>query len=201
MRVALVSDAGTPLVSDPGGRIVAAAIEAGHEVLAVPGASAVLCALAVSGLPADSFTFVGFLPRKAGARDALLAAHRDRPETAVLFESPKRVGATLRALHAAWGDRRASVSRELTKRHETTLRGTLSQLAEEIGDELRGEVTLVVAGAPPPEAPRLEELDEEIRARLASGEAVSRIAADLARTTDLPRRALYARVLALRDDD
>jgi len=199
--VALVSDAGTPLVSDPGERVVAAAIEAGHEVLAIPGASAVLAALAVSGLSAAAFTFLGFLPRKAGARRALLEAHRDRPETTILFESPKRVGETLRALHEVWGDRAASVSRELTKRHETTVRGSLTALAADLGDALRGEVTIVVAGAPPAAPPRLEDLDDDIRRRIVAGDAVSQIASELARETQLPRRAIYARVLALRGDE
>src|SRR5262245_29608405 len=113
--VALVSDAGTPLVSDPGERLVRAAIEAGHRVSAVPGPSAVLAALCASGLAGGAFTFVGFAPRKAGDRKVLFASLRDRAETLVLFESPRRLGATLAELAAALGERRACVARELTK--------------------------------------------------------------------------------------
>ncbi|RIL00042.1 MAG: 16S rRNA (cytidine(1402)-2'-O)-methyltransferase, partial [Proteobacteria bacterium] len=139
--VALVSDAGTPLVSDPGERLAAAAIAAGHAVVPVPGASAVLAALVASGLPAALFTFLGFLPRKAGERDRLLAGLRERRETLVLFESPRRVGATLRALAAALGgERRASVARELTKLHEEHVRGPLAELAERFAEGARGEV-------------------------------------------------------------
>jgi 16S rRNA (cytidine1402-2'-O)-methyltransferase len=199
--VALVSDAGTPLISDPGERLVAAAVAAGHEVVAIPGASAVLAALAVSGLPAAPFAFLGFLPRKSGPRRELLAAYRDRPETLVLFESPRRLAETLRQLSEAWGPRAASVSRELTKRYETTVRGTLDELAAHFEAEVRGEVTLVVAGAPPSPRPQIEDLDAEIRDRLADGEGVAQIASELAREARLPRREVYARVLALRNED
>ncbi len=128
--VALVSDAGTPLVSDPGERLVAAVLEAGFEVVPIPGASAVLAALAGCGLPTERFSFLGFLPRKAGERGALLRSYVDRPETLVLFESPRRVGATLTALAEGLGDRPACVARELTKLHEEFVRGSLTELAD-----------------------------------------------------------------------
>jgi 16S rRNA (cytidine1402-2'-O)-methyltransferase len=197
--VALVSDAGTPLVSDPGERLVAAAIAAGHAVVAVPGPSAVLAALAVSGLPLERFSFLGFLPRRAGARDALLERLRARPETLVLFESPNRLAASLRRLAAVLGDdRRAAVARELTKRHEEVARGSLAELSRRFADGARGEVTIVVAGAPPAAAPAIEDLDAEIRRQIAQGRPSREIARALASAAGLPRRQVYERVLALR---
>jgi 16S rRNA (cytidine1402-2'-O)-methyltransferase len=207
-NVALCSDAGTPLLSDPGARIVAAAVEAGHIASPVPGPTAIAAALCVAGLDVASFTFVGFLPRRAGERRARLAALAARPDALVLFESPRRIGATLRELALALGERRACVARELTKLHEEVARGTLSELAARFADGVRGEVTLVVEGAKPgaqseeasSEAPEgASELDDEIRARLARGDGVREIAAELATARGLPRRQVYARALALRD--
>jgi len=195
-RVALVSDAGTPLVSDPGERLVAAAAAAGHAVEAVPGASAALAALVVSGLPAQRFTFLGFLPRRASERERLLARLRDAPETLVLFESPRRLAATLRELAERLGDRRACVARELTKRYEEVARGRLGELALRFADGARGEVTLVVEGGAEA-AVAEDDVDAEIRARLAAGGRAREIAAALAAATGLPRRTLYARALAL----
>ena len=201
--VALVSDAGTPLVSDPGERLVAAAIAAGHRVEPVPGPSAVLAAIAASGLPAQPFAFLGFLPRKAGARKAVLESWATRPETLVIFESPRRLGDTLAALAEGLGsERRACVARELTKIHEELRRGTLEELADGTPDEVRGEVTVVVEGAPA-DAGRMDDagVDAAIRAGLAAGEGAKDIAARLVAESGRPRRELYARVLALRDDD
>jgi len=197
--VALVSDAGTPLVSDPGARLVRAALEAGHPVTALPGASAPLAALCVSGLPAERFTFAGFLPRRAGARDALLARLAEAPETLVFFESPQRLAATLELLARRLGPRRACVARELTKLHEEVARGRLPELAQRFAAGARGEVTLVVEGAGEPPAPDAAMLDAEVRARLARGQGAREIAAALARP-GLPRRAVYARAVALRRD-
>jgi len=192
-RVALVSDAGTPLVSDPGGRLVAQAIAAGHDVVPVPGPSAALAALVASGLPAEAFSFVGFLPRKAGERAARLAALAARTETLILFESPRRVAATLRELARAFGERRACVARELTKLHEELARGTLSALASRFEEGARGEVTLVVEGAPRvAEAPAADVLRERVRALVAAGGSARDVAAQLARETGAPRRAIYA---------
>jgi 16S rRNA (cytidine1402-2'-O)-methyltransferase len=200
--VALVSDAGTPLVSDPGERLVAAVLEAGHEVVPIPGASAVLAALAGSGLPAERFTFLGFLPRRAGERAALLASYADRPETLLLFESPKRLAATLRTLAQTLGDRPACVARELTKLHEEFVRGSLTQLGERFADGTRGEVTLVVGGAPPPDEVSDAALDAEIRAALAEASVPSReLAARLAKQLGVPRRRAYTRIVALREAD
>jgi len=199
--IALVSDAGTPLISDPGGRLVAAALAAEHRVVPVPGASAVLAALSIAGLPVEPFTFLGFLPRKAGPRGSILATYRVRPETLVIFESPRRLAATLRELADALGDRAACVARELTKVHEEAVRGTLRELADAFDGSVKGEITIVVAGASEPVALGADDLDKAIRARIAEGRLVSAIASELAVDAGLPRREVYARVLALRDDD
>jgi 16S rRNA (cytidine1402-2'-O)-methyltransferase len=199
---ALVSDAGTPLVSDPGERLVAAAIAAGHPVVAVPGASAVLAALSVAGLPVSSFAFAGFLPRRASERDSWLAGWRERPETLVLFESPRRVGATLRALAEILGDRPACLARELTKLHEEVARGSLQELATRFAKGARGEVTIVVGGLPDQPARKAAstsvDLDAAIGAGLAAGESTRQLASRLAELHGLPRREVYARALALR---
>jgi 16S rRNA (cytidine1402-2'-O)-methyltransferase len=206
--VALVSDAGTPLVSDPGARLVAAAIEDGHRVEALPGASAVLAALTVSGLCAGPFTFVGFPPRRSGARRTLFESYRGRPETLIFFESPRRLVATLRELRETLGERRACVGRELTKLHEEARRGTLGELADSFADPVRGEITLVVEGAMGKGADEVagagepagaEAVDERIRELLAEGGRPREIAARLARQTGVPRRHIYARALALRE--
>jgi 16S rRNA (cytidine1402-2'-O)-methyltransferase len=145
--VALVSDGGMPLVSDPGYRLVAACIEAGIEVRAVPGPSAVLAALVVSGLPMDRFSFEGFLPRTSGERRARLAAVAHDPRTLVFFESPRRVPGMLRDLLTSVGDRRVALCRELTKLHEEVRRGTAAEVLGSLeGDPLRGEVVVVVEG-------------------------------------------------------
>jgi 16S rRNA (cytidine1402-2'-O)-methyltransferase len=180
---------------------VAAAIEAGHRVVPVPGASAVLAALSVAGLPVTPFAFLGFLPRKGGARRALLASYRDRPETLVFFESPKRISSALRDLAETLGDRPACVARELTKLHEEVIRGSLGELAEGVGGEVRGEVTIVVGGASVEGGGRdVADLDDAIRERIAAGLSSREIAAELARESGLPRREVYARVVALREE-
>jgi 16S rRNA (cytidine1402-2'-O)-methyltransferase len=192
-HVALVSDAGTPLVSDPGGRLVTRAIAAGHTVVPVPGPSAPLAALVASGLPAEAFSFVGFLPRKAGERKARLEALCGRADTLVFFESPRRLAATLGELATAFGDRRACVARELTKLHEEAVRGTLSELSRHFADGARGEVTIVVEGAPEADV-RLppERLRERVRALLAGGASARDAAAQVSQETGAPRREVYA---------
>jgi 16S rRNA (cytidine1402-2'-O)-methyltransferase len=195
--VALVSDAGTPLVSDPGERLVAAVVAAGHTVTPVPGPSALLAALAVAGLPVTPFTFLGFLPRRAAARDALLEMLRARSETLVFFESPRRLGATLRRCAAILGPRPACVARELTKLHEEVVRGPLSELAERFATGARGELTVVIGGAGRAAAADPAAIDAAIRAGLEAGESARAIAARLARDAGLPRRRVYNRALAL----
>ena len=147
---ALITDAGTPLLSDPGTRLTSAAIEAGVPVVAVPGASALLAALVVSGLDAGEFVFLGFLPRKGKERKAMVAAAATMPMTVVLYEAPGRVRATLEDLAAAGaGNRPVSVSRELTKKFEETVRGTVTEVAARFSDtEARGEFVIVLGGAP-----------------------------------------------------
>ena len=202
-QVALVSDAGTPLISDPGEKLVAAAIAAGHSIVPLPGASALVASLVASGLAPTPFTFLGFLPRKAGERDRLLAGFRLRPETLVLFESPRRVAATLCALAAQLGNRAGCVAREVTKVHEEFARGTLAELAERFASGARGEVTIVVGGATKtersaPDIPRALDLDARIAALAALGLHAKEIAAAIAAETGMPRREAYARVIAQR---
>ena len=147
-EVALVSDAGTPLLSDPGARLVRAALEAGYEVVPIPGASALLAALVASGLSADRFTFYGFIPRKGGARDALLREIAGSPYTSVLYEAPQRVARLVEDLKdLAGADRRVVLARELTKLHEELFRGTLAEAAARLAErEPRGEFVVLVEG-------------------------------------------------------
>lgn len=197
--VVVVSDAGMPTVSDPGFRVVQAAAAADVEVTVLPGPSAVLTALALSGLPTDRFCFEGFVPRKAGERERMLAALVTEPRTMVFFEAPHRLADTLAAGAAAWGpERPAAVSRELTKTYEQTKRGTLGELAEWAREEEpRGEIVLTVAGRPAGAA-SMEELVAEALGRVGAGERAKDVVADLAATGGVPRRELYAAVLQAR---
>jgi 16S rRNA (cytidine1402-2'-O)-methyltransferase len=146
--VALISDAGTPLLSDPGARLVAATIEADVQVTPIPGASALLSALVASGISAEQFTFLGFLPRKGGVRDTMLRTILRSPFTTILYESPQRIAATLQDLvETGCGDRAAALARELTKRFEEVRRGTVRSLHDSLGEGVKGEIVLVVAGA------------------------------------------------------
>ena len=196
--VLLVTDAGMPTVSDPGFRLVAAAAAEELPVTCLPGPSAVTPARAVSGRPSDRFCFEGVLPRKAGERRARLSALQAERRTAVLFEAPHRLGAALADMaEVLGGDRRAVVCRELTKTHEQIVRGTLAELATWAQGEVRGEVTLVLAGAPEPEVDatpaelvRLVGVREQ--AGLSRKEAVVAVAAE----TGLPKRDVYDAVVA-----
>jgi 16S rRNA (cytidine1402-2'-O)-methyltransferase len=190
--VALVTDAGTPGVSDPGTRLVDAAWQAGAKVVPVPGPSAALTALSASGLPADRFLFAGFLPRKGGARADALAWLRRVPATLVLFEAGNRAAATLEDLREAFGDRPAALARELTKLHEEIARGRLSELRERFSGDLRGEVTLVVGGAgeAEEEAPA-ETVEDEIARRLAAGHPPTAVARAIAQGRGIPRSEAY----------
>lgn len=191
--VLVVTDAGTPLVSDPGYRLVAAAAEAGLPVHALPGPSAVTAALVVSGLPADRWCFEGFPPRKAGERQRALAALAAERRTLVFFEAPHRLAATLADMARAFGDdRRAVVCRELTKTYEEVRRGSLVDLLEWARGEVRGEVTLVVAGAPD----RVEPVDDDVlagavRERVEAGLSRKDAAAEVAERFGVPRRRVY----------
>lgn len=198
-HVALVSDAGTPLLSDPGARLVSQVIAAGHEVVPVPGASAILAALVVSGLPAEPFTFYGFLGRSGGARRRTLEEIAASSHTAVLFESPNRLTRLLEDLLGSCGEhRRAAVARELTKLHETVVRGTLGELAGYYQErDVRGEVVVVVEGAADAE----ENADDAVRALaealLARGERPSAVAREVARRLGVPRNAVYEQVQSM----
>jgi 16S rRNA (cytidine1402-2'-O)-methyltransferase len=190
-RVLVVTDAGMPSVSDPGYRLVAAAVEADVQVTCVPGPSAVLMALAVSGLPVDRFCFEGFLPRKAGDRARMLAALADERRTMVFFEAPHRLDVTLTAMATAFGaSRQAAVCRELTKTYEEVRRGPLSELARWAADGVRGEITVVVAGAAVVAA-SLEDAVHLVRERTAAGERLKDVCAEVASATGLSKKALY----------
>jgi 16S rRNA (cytidine1402-2'-O)-methyltransferase len=197
--VALVTDAGTPGVSDPGSRLVEAAWNARARVVPVPGPSAALAALSASGLPADRFFFAGFLPRKGGSRADALRWLSGVPATIVIFEAGNRAAGTLADLEEALGDRPAALARELTKLHEEIARGRLSELRVRFPGDLRGEVTLVVAGADAAPAPAPAELPEtEILRRLATGEAPTAVARAIARGHKMGRGAAYALVESVR---
>jgi 16S rRNA (cytidine1402-2'-O)-methyltransferase len=195
-RVVLISEAGTPLVSDPGYRVVSAAVASGARVVPVPGPSAVLAALVAAGLPTDRFLFLGFPPRRSGARRRLFETVRLLPFTLVLYESPMRAGATLADLAAVLGPgRRAALARELTKVHEEIVRDDLGALAARYGAARPlGEVTLVVAGAPDEAAHEAwddEALAREASALLAEGLSPRDAARELAATSGRPRREVY----------
>ena len=196
-RVAVISEAGMPGVSDPGGYAIEAAIAAGARVEVIPGPSAAIAALLGSGLSSARFLFVGFLPREPGARRAALGELRAERATMVFYEAPDRVAATLADAADAFGpERRASLGRELTKLHEEHARGALSELrARYAGEPPRGECTLVIAGAP--ETVAAIDVEAELRALLASGLGPTDAAARLAVKTGKPRRVLYQLALAL----
>ena len=197
-RVVVVTDAGMPSVSDPGYRLVVAAVEAGIAVTCVPGPSAVLMALAVSGLPVDRFCFEGFLPRKTGERARVLSALAQEQRTMVFFEAPHRLAVTLAAMADAFGEgRQAAVCRELTKTYEEVRRGGLAELASWAGEGVRGEITVVVRGAAAVVA-SVEEALPGIRERVGAGERLKDVCADVAAVTGLSRKALYDAVLAAR---
>jgi 16S rRNA (cytidine1402-2'-O)-methyltransferase len=190
-RVVVVTDAGMPSVSDPGYRLVTAAVDRGVRVTCVPGPSAVLMALAVSGLPVDRFCFEGFLPRKPGERSRALEALSGERRTMVFFEAPHRIEATLSAMAAVFGaDRRAAVCRELTKTWEEVRRGPVADLALWAADGVKGEITVVVAGATPA-VTGLEEVLPGIRERVMAGERLKDVCADVAAATGLSKKALY----------
>lgn len=198
--VALVSDAGTPLVSDPGYRLVADVIAAGHSVVPIPGASALLAAIVAAGLPTDAFFFAGFPPPKPGPRRKRLAGLATVPGSLVFYESPRRLAEALADMaETLGGDRPAAIARELTKLYETIRRGTLATLAAELAteDPPRGEIVIVV-GPPIDAAPDPADIDALIAGLLESG-SVRSAADEAAALTGLPRRALYQRALALRD--
>lgn len=201
--VLLITDAGMPSVSDPGYRLVRACIDVGVLVTVVPGPSAVLAALAVSGLPSDRFTFEGFAPRKPGERDRALEGLQDEPRTMIFFESPHRTPATLAAMERAFGaEREAAVCRELTKTFEEVVRGPLGELVLWAGErEVKGEVCLVVAGAParPVTEADLQALAQDVVARAAAtGMRLKDVVSGAAETHGVQKRHLYELVLKIK---
>jgi 16S rRNA (cytidine1402-2'-O)-methyltransferase len=199
-RVVVVTDAGMPSVSDPGYRLVEGAVAAGLTVTAVPGPSAVLTALALSGLPTDRFCFEGFLPRKAGERASRLAELDAERRTMVFFEAPHRLQPMLRALHERFGaDRRVAVCRELTKTYEEVIRGTLRDLLEWTeANEVRGEIAVVVGGAPEREPGKPEDQVAAVNALIAQGIRLKEAVAAVAEDARVSKRELYSAVLAAR---
>lgn len=199
--VALVSDAGTPLVSDPGFRLVEAAREAGIAVVPIPGPSAALAALTASGLPSDAFFFAGFLPVKAGARASRLAELKAVPGTLIFFESPNRLAESLAAMAEAFGHRRAAVCRELTKAFEEIRTGPLPDLAAHYAEagSPKGEIVVCVAPPDPAAAPAEADIDAMLRS-LAAEMGASKAAAEAARLTGLRKADLYRRLLELKPD-
>ncbi|SCD95511.1 16S rRNA (cytidine1402-2'-O)-methyltransferase [Streptomyces sp. DpondAA-D4] len=201
-RVLLVTDAGMPSVSDPGYRLVAAAVERDIRVTALPGPSAVLTALALSALPVDRFCFEGFLPRKAGERLGKLREVADERRTMVFFEAPHRLDDTLAAMAEVFGaDRRAAVCRELTKTYEEVRRGPLGELAAWAAEGVRGEITVVVEGAADTtgERPDAAELVRRVRVREEAGERRKEAIAAVAADAHLPKREVFDAVVAVKN--
>lgn len=198
--VLVVTDAGMPSVSDPGYRLVQAAIVADVPVTTVPGPSAVLAALAISGLPTDRFVFEGFVPRKRGERTRYFASLVNEERTVVFFESPHRLVATLEDMAHAFGDQRhAVVCRELTKVHEEVIRGNLAELRQWATGQVRGEVTLVVAGAvPSATAVSVDDVLDEMLTAVAHGRSTKDVSADYAQRTGLRRKELYDALIQAR---
>lgn len=194
--VALVSDAGMPGISDPGARVIRAAIDAGVQVVVIPGPSAVESALVASGLPVEPFAFVGFFPRKAGERTVLFARHAQWPGSLVGFESPRRLGDLLQSLADTDPDRSVAVCRELTKMHEEVVRGTAVELATRYAEAPYGEVTVVIGPAAVPVDVDGERLKESVELLLAEGLSAGRVADVVARLGLGARNAAYREALA-----
>ena len=201
--IALVSDAGTPGVSDPGYRLVQAAVSSKIPVVPLPGASAAIAALCASGLPTDNFTFVGFPARKKNKRMEQISALAHLPHTLIFYQSPRRIVAFLEELRDSLGERRAVLAREVTKLHEEFVRGNLSDIAAQLNsrDEVKGECTLLVAGAET-HAPSEAELDAAIAAAMAETErrSLSDIAKSLAKAFKVPRNMVYDKALKMREE-
>ncbi|MBV9331426.1 MAG: 16S rRNA (cytidine(1402)-2'-O)-methyltransferase [Alphaproteobacteria bacterium] len=199
-RIALVSDAGTPLISDPGFKLVREAIADGISVHAIPGASAVLTALLVSGLPSDRFLFAGFLPARAGERRRMLTELQPAHATLIFFESARRLSEALKDMHEVFGARQVAVARELTKLHEEVRRGSLDAVAAHFPTAPKGEITIVVAGAAAEDAP-LSGLSDSLLQRALALMPLSSAVDLLAEATGQPRTALYQQALKLRADE
>jgi len=201
-QVALISDAGTPCISDPGYQLVRDALGEGIRVIPVPGACAAVSALSAAGLPTDCFTFSGFPPNKEGKRRTFLASLANVHGTLILYEAPHRLVETLADIIAIMGERQVVVARELTKLHEECLHGTASEVRALVQDgRERGEVVILIAPADETSAPEGPLPEEQLRLALARGHTVKEAAALVAAATGLPRRELYAQALLLRSND
>jgi 16S rRNA (cytidine1402-2'-O)-methyltransferase len=199
--IALVSDAGTPAISDPGYRLLLEAIRSGIAVTPIPGPSAIIAALSASGLPTDRFVFEGFMPAKKGERERRLAALRDESRTIVFYEAPHRLQECLEAIRRILGNRDVVIARELSKMHQEFLRGTIDEVAERLAErEIKGEITVIVRGAQERGRISPEGLAREIRSLLDQGLAIREIAAELAERLHLPRRVIYQRALQLKEE-
>jgi 16S rRNA (cytidine1402-2'-O)-methyltransferase len=201
INIALVSNAGTPSVSDPGYRLILAATTNTVNVIPVPGVSAATAALSVAGLPTDSFTFIGFLSKKTGKRLKLLNELANEPRTLVFYESPKRILAFIEEILAVMGNRAGVLAREMTKLHEEFLRGSLAEILESLRNrpEIKGECTLLVAGSGHAGRINWEEIRSELGRELAStGDSVSKIARSIAGKYGLSKNSVYAEALCIR---
>ena len=203
VSIALISDAGTPLISDPGYLLVSQVREAGFRVIPIPGACAVITALSAAGLPTDHFLFVGFSPSKSGPRKSFFQRYSQQAETLVFYESPKRLQASLRGLIEVVGlERPVAIARELTKLHETILQQPLGQLLESLQAnpvQFRGEIVVLVGGISRQEVSGLDEKMEQLLALLINELPITRAAQVVAQLTNLPRRQVYQRALALQE--
>jgi 16S rRNA (cytidine1402-2'-O)-methyltransferase len=200
--VALVSDAGTPALNDPGYELVQAVLQAGYPVSPIPGPSAPLAALVASGLPTDAFLYMGYLPRKSSQRQQLLRQISSLPYTLIFLEAPHRLCAALRDVQQALGDRRIAVARELTKLHEEIYRGSVSQAFEYFTQQgARGEFTLVISGSPPAERWPEAQLQVTIEQLLREGASPSQAAGELADLSGWPRREIYQRMIAVQSTE
>ena len=202
--IALVTDAGTPSISDPGHYLVRAVCRAGISVVPIPGASALIAALSVSGLPTDSFVFLGFIPRKPSKRKGFLERLKEEPRTLIFFESPKRLLALMQEVLNQMGDRNAVVARELTKIHEEILRGSLSEILKVLSARaaIKGECTLLVGGCEGAEASKRHLLVRDIRRlRLETSRPLSDVVKQLAREYGLSRKVVYEEALKLKKED
>ena len=200
--VALVSDAGTPTLSDPGYRLLTEAIAWGIRIVPIPGASAALTALCASGLPTDAYVFLGFLPRKGGKRQNIIQSLTGEKKTIIFYESPKRIVVLINDLIRTLGNRQGVLSREMTKRHEEFVRGTLSEILDVLADrrEIKGECTLVVKGGSGPETPSLDALREEITQGLhRDGFRLSDLVKSIAKRYGLPKKQVYAEALKVKE--
>jgi len=200
--IALVSDAGTPTLSDPGYRLIKEAIASGIRIVPIPGASAVSASLCASGLPTDAYVFMGFLPRKEGKRQKILKSLASERRTIVFYESPKRIRPLIKDMIKILGNRQGVLSREMTKRHEEFVRGNLSEILDALAGrpEIKGECTLVVKGAAEKEKPGVDDLREEIIQGLhCDGSRLSSLVKSIADRYGLPKKQIYAEALKIKD--